>query len=590
MAADSEGTPEGRRSRRGARALAALLGLLALYATLVLAADSPPARRALRGWVERALARALPGARLEGEVRVDARLRVTFGPLIVPAQDPGAPPALRVERVAVSPRRLALLAGRAEPGVVRLWDVRLEAGPRGEELRALSERLRGGRRSAAPAPEGRPAPPDVRFDGLRIALGGRVAGPVSGVVLPGEPTELWLRVPGGGRVEATLHRQGAGELELSARASGIVLSDPAIAPEPVGPIRLALRGRIRADPEGRRLSLEDGRLELGRGVVLSLRVAAAGGDEPRAELLVQGERVDWEALLAALPATLRPAPELGRIGGTVSFRFQANGPAARPADWRLDGSLDLGGLRPLGTPRLALPFDHRTPAFAGDERTVRVGPENPQFVRLDELPRHVVAAVTLAEDAGFFAHRGFDLAEIREALAERAQAGRVRGASTITQQLAKNLLRDDERSLARKAREALATVVLEASLPKRRLLEIYLNVIEWGPGIFGLGEASAHYFARRPADLTAKEAAFLASILPSPVRYHGYYSRGALSEVWEERVRALLAKLRAAEAIDAAQLDDAVRAPLAFARPGAVTRAPLPPEAVEEEIPAPTDP
>jgi len=179
----------------------------------------------------------------------------------------------------------------------------------------------------------------------------------------------------------------------------------------------------------------------------------------------------------------------------------------------------------------------------------------------------VVRAVTTSEDAGFFAHAGFDFDELRNALAAGAEAGRVvRGGSTISQQLAKNLYLTRERTLARKVREAVITVGLEATVPKARLLEIYLNVIEWGPGIHGIGPAARHWFGKDVRDLSPGEAAFLASVIPNPVRYHGMLARGEPSPTWRERVDALLLRMSEQGALSDDELLRALDQPILFAR------------------------
>jgi membrane peptidoglycan carboxypeptidase len=126
----------------------------------------------------------------------------------------------------------------------------------------------------------------------------------------------------------------------------------------------------------------------------------------------------------------------------------------------------------------------------------------------------------------------------------------LRGASTLTQQLAKNLFLSRDRTLSRKAREALATVALEVGLGKRRILEIYLNLAEWGDGVNGIGEAARHWFGKDARALSPKEAAFLATVIPNPVRYERYLRRGALTPAWEARVGELLAKLHARGVFD----------------------------------------
>jgi monofunctional glycosyltransferase len=130
-------------------------------------------------------------------------------------------------------------------------------------------------------------------------------------------------------------------------------------------------------------------------------------------------------------------------------------------------------------------------------------------------------AVLVAEDINFFSHRGFDGGEIRKALTQALEDVELpRGASTISQQLAKNLWLSPSRDPLRKAREAVLTWHLERTLDKRRLLELYLNVVEFGPGVWGVESASRRYFGKAAADLDDDEAARLAASLPSPATWH----------------------------------------------------------------------
>jgi monofunctional biosynthetic peptidoglycan transglycosylase len=133
----------------------------------------------------------------------------------------------------------------------------------------------------------------------------------------------------------------------------------------------------------------------------------------------------------------------------------------------------------------------------------------------------VKVAVLVAEDINFFSHRGFDSGEIRKALSQALEDRELpRGASSITQQLAKNLWLSPSRDPLRKTREAILTWQLERALSKRRLLEIYLNVVEFGPGVWGVESASRRYFGKAAADLDDDEAALLAASLPSPSTWH----------------------------------------------------------------------
>jgi len=157
---------------------------------------------------------------------------------------------------------------------------------------------------------------------------------------------------------------------------------------------------------------------------------------------------------------------------------------------------------------------------------------------------HWKRAVLVAEDINFFTHRGFDVGEITNVLGQAIEELEIpRGASTITQQLAKNVWLSPSRNPARKVKEAILTWQLERTLTKRRILELYLNVVELGPGIYGAGAASQRYFGKPPADLTEEEAARLAASLPNPTRWHpGVTSRG-----YQRYVETILRRMAKAE-------------------------------------------
>ena len=137
----------------------------------------------------------------------------------------------------------------------------------------------------------------------------------------------------------------------------------------------------------------------------------------------------------------------------------------------------------------------------------------------DQISKYAPLAVIAAEDQQFPFHRGFDFKQIDKALEDRERGRRVRGASTISQQVAKNLFLWPGQSWFRKGLEAGITVLIELAWPKRRILEVYLNVAEFGPGTWGVQAASRRYFRKDASRLTPAEAALLAAVLPSPRRY-----------------------------------------------------------------------
>jgi monofunctional biosynthetic peptidoglycan transglycosylase len=143
-----------------------------------------------------------------------------------------------------------------------------------------------------------------------------------------------------------------------------------------------------------------------------------------------------------------------------------------------------------------------------------------QWIPLSRVPKHAINAIIVAEDGTFFEHGGIDWFEVQESLEKNLEEGRAaRGASTITQQLAKNLFLSTSKDPVRKLKEVLITLMMEQELTKDRILEIYLNIVEWGRGIFGIEAASRAYFGKPASGLTTDEAVRLAAVIPSPLRH-----------------------------------------------------------------------
>ena len=143
-----------------------------------------------------------------------------------------------------------------------------------------------------------------------------------------------------------------------------------------------------------------------------------------------------------------------------------------------------------------------------------------QWIAYEKVSVHLKRAILVSEDDKFVDHEGFDWESIQKAREKNQQKGKVvAGGSTISQQLAKNLFLSGERSMLRKAEEAVITLMLEWMMDKERILEIYLNVIEWGDGVFGAEAAAKHYFGVSAAQLSAEQAAKLAAMVPRPRFY-----------------------------------------------------------------------
>lgn len=177
--------------------------------------------------------------------------------------------------------------------------------------------------------------------------------------------------------------------------------------------------------------------------------------------------------------------------------------------------------------------------------TYTIGPKRPKYWRsIKDISPRVINAIIVSEDSTFYTHMGIDLEGIKSAISDRLDGKRLRGASTITQQLAKNLFFSQERSFFRKLGEVPIAIVMERELEKKKILEIYLNILHLGERIHGIENASQYYFKKRARDLSVKEAAFLAMLLPNPVRYSESFSKKKLTAFAEGTIKDILTKMK----------------------------------------------
>jgi hypothetical protein len=377
-------------------------------------------------------------------------------------------------------------------------------------------------------------------------------------------------------------------LELRAPTDGLVIrtsdgNHGRVVDVEVSQLQTGMLGRLviegQAAPE---LGVVDGEIHGERGANGELegrwRLAATSADT-RGKVSVTGgpadrrlgmdleiERLDFARLFAALGIELPGGAEgLGSLAGVVGV----TGPLAQPASLVVTDRLRFTAPArlPPAVVRLRADFAHEVTAPDGTKHTIDVSPASPDFIARADLPPLFVRTLLLGEDTAFFSHSGLALNELPQALAtnwDRATAAR--GASTITQQLAKNLFLSREKTLERKVKELVLAFLLEAALGKDRILEIYVNVIEWGPGLYGLRPAARHYFGKEPGELSPKETAFLVALIPGPLKYQRSFAEGTLSPGFEPLVTNLLAKLRSVDALSEEDYAAALAEPLAFRR------------------------
>lgn len=162
-------------------------------------------------------------------------------------------------------------------------------------------------------------------------------------------------------------------------------------------------------------------------------------------------------------------------------------------------------------------MEYREAQWADENRDMHI---THKWVSMKNISPNIIKAVLIGEDDGFWKHDGFDVKGMENAIERSIKKKTLAGGSTISQQLSKNLYLSPSKNPVRKIKEAILTWRIENTLSKRRILEIYLNVAEWGDGIFGIEAAARHYYHKSAKNLTAREASRLAAVLPNPIKYN----------------------------------------------------------------------
>ncbi|MBA4153140.1 transglycosylase domain-containing protein [Flavobacterium sp.] len=213
----------------------------------------------------------------------------------------------------------------------------------------------------------------------------------------------------------------------------------------------------------------------------------------------------------------------GAFDYQLDFEFNKNNPEALVFESKLNKeNLKILKYGEADLSKLNGEFVYNAIENGRKQRSVLVGAGNPYFTPLEEISPYLQKAVLTFEDPQFYNHSGFSTEAFKQSIAKNIKTKKfTRGASTISMQLVKNVFLTREKTLSRKLEEILLVYLLENNrlVPKARMLEVYLNVIEWGPNVYGIGESAQFYFEKTPRELTLNESLFLASIVPSPKKF-----------------------------------------------------------------------
>jgi monofunctional biosynthetic peptidoglycan transglycosylase len=352
------------------------------------------------------------------------------------------------------------------------------------------------------------------------------------------------------------------ELSLSGsgRLANLSIHQPRLARNPVRGLSLSLAGKAELALDGSLTSLSNVELGVGKARALVSGKLARQEGHAAGDFHVEAPLSACSDVLSATPSALVPLLSGLTMTGTFTFSGQLAFDTRRPADAKVSftGSNDCEVTQvpaSLSLDRFRRPWTRTVKGQTGVTTTIESGPGTAGWVPYAEISPYMPTAVVICEDARFFSHRGFDAQSIQSSIKDNLREGRfVRGGSTVSMQLAKNLFLEREKTLSRKLQEAVLTLLLEQSLKKEEILELYLNIVEFGPGIYGIGPAAAHYFRSRPRDLSLGQALYLASILPNP-KVHHFGEGGLLRPGWADYLRKLMKIAHKIHRIDDRELE-----------------------------------
>ncbi|HEX4515270.1 MAG TPA: biosynthetic peptidoglycan transglycosylase, partial [Polyangiaceae bacterium] len=328
-------------------------------------------------------------------------------------------------------------------------------------------------------------------------------------------------------------------------ASGVSIKNAKLADDTVRGLDVRVSARGVLDDAGA-VRLDDSEAQLG-----ALHLRTHGGveqtsDHLSASLSFELPVAGCQSILESFPAALFPHVSQARFRGTFGAKGYLSFDTRKIDDLVL--KYDIDDLCRVTQAPEELKKDHFDGAFTyaiidkdGKPADRETGPGSDEWAPIDTISPMMQVAVLTTEDGAFFHHHGFNEWAIKASLVANIKAGRfVRGASTITMQLAKNLFLSREKTLSRKLEELILADYLERTFKKEEMMEIYLNIIEFGPDLYGVKSAAWHYFGRQPAELNLAECLFLSSLLPKPREYHKLYEKGEAPQSWISNIRQLM--------------------------------------------------
>lgn len=335
---------------------------------------------------------------------------------------------------------------------------------------------------------------------------------------------------------------GAADRHMTLEGNGafdhVHLDSPRISRQRLMDISAQAQGRMELDLARQTLKLTGAEFVLGKVHALISSSVQRFRSAPAFDLKLKIPTVPCQDVVASVPVGFAPLLDGMQCEGAMSFEIGAFLDTANMNSLKLDFDAALGDVKITSMGKYIhfdlfdAPFEHHARQKDGTLYTFVTGPGSEHWESLTAISPNFVKVLTTTEDGNFFGHHGFSPESIKNAMIENLKRGRfVRGASTITQQLVKNLFFvEREKTISRKIQEAVTTWQIERTLTKQQMLELYLNIIELGPKIYGIKAASLTYFNRPPADLTLLQAIWLGAIVPNPRAYFHQFRDGKVGE------------------------------------------------------------
>lgn len=364
-------------------------------------------------------------------------------------------------------------------------------------------------------------PVDARVRGGPVALATLGVKPGNFGLQEVEQTQLTLDA------QVTLTADGArADFSTLGDVRGLALQQERLAPHALTDIDLgwSVSGYVVLD--GSDVAVKAAHLKLGKVNAVADVHVQRDSDRLKLDADFRVDEGSCQDMFEALPQGAVPLLSGARLDGTFSWHggihIDTDHLGNTKAKWNMRNHCRFQNVPEDADPaQFRDTFSLHVPDYDGQPMVVRTGPGSAAWASLDEVSPFMEVAVLTTEDGGFWGHHGFDSSAIEGAIRRNLERGEFsRGASTISMQLAKNLYLERDKYIARKVQEALLTMLLEQELRKREILELYLNVIEYGPGVYGIRNAARHYFGASPSELSLAQCFFLASVLPRPKAHH----------------------------------------------------------------------